>query len=352
MNPGVAIVAASARTPLGLCLASSAAAVRGCISIIAEHPFMVDSQGEPVRGAMDALISPQLQGGERLLALADAALQEVLETWSPGDQVERSLPVLLAVPEHRPGFGPDDEVWLVNQFEARSQRPIAVRVTERGHAGALHGIGLASEWIAQEKLDVCLVGGVDSYFHADTVDWLINCDQLAMQDRRTGFFPGEGAGFVVLASDRHLREHPRLPVLARVRGHASALETSLIKTDDVNLAKALTGAVQGAARHLRPGEAVDQIWCDINGERYRTDEWSYVLLRSPQVFRQRHGQPTSYFTTADLWGDTGAAGGALMTGLALRAWQRGYDEGPFTLLFAGSERGLRSALVLETGEAA
>jgi hypothetical protein len=50
--------------------------------------------------------------------------------------------------------------------------------------------------------------------------------------------------------------------------------------------------------------------------------------------------------------DTGAAGGALMTGLALRAWQRGYDDGPFTLLFAGSERGLRSALVLETGEVA
>jgi 3-oxoacyl-[acyl-carrier-protein] synthase-1 len=351
MSFGVAIVAGAARTPLGLALAGSAAAVRARISRIAEHPFMVDAQGEPVRGAIDALLPPQLQGGERLLALAAAALDDLLQGL-PQELTGRSaLPVLLAVPQHRPGFSADDEARLLAQLAQRyasgAARPLALRVPERGHAGALYGIGLACEWISAGKMDLCLVGGVDSYFQADTIDWLIEEDQLAMANRRTGFHPGEGAGFVLLAGERWLQSQPALRAAALVRGHQSALETALIKTDAVNQAKAMTQAIQGAARGLRDGEAVDQTWCDLNGERYRTDEWSYVLLRSPQVFRQRHGQPTRYTTTADLWGDAGAASGALMAGLALRSWARGYAEGPFSLAFGGSEGGLRSAVVLE-----
>jgi 3-oxoacyl-[acyl-carrier-protein] synthase-1 len=352
MNQRVAIVAAGARTPLGLGLASSAAAVRGRISALSAHPYMVDSQGEPVRGAIDALIPPLMQGADRLFALASGALDDLLNTWPAGAAANRVLPTLLAVPEHRPGFGPADEALLLQQLDARACMAISTRVSARGHAGALHSIGLACDWIAACKMDLCLVGGVDSYFHPDTLDWLVEGDQLAMDNRRTGFHPGEGAGFVALVSERQLRTDPELSVLAWVRGHSSALETSLIKADEINHAKALTQAVEGAARGLQPGEALDQIWCDINGERYRTDEWSYVLLRSPHVFRRRHGEPTDYHTTADLSGDVGAAGGALMVGLALRAWGRHYDKGPFALVFAGSEGGLRSAVVLQAGNAA
>jgi 3-oxoacyl-[acyl-carrier-protein] synthase I len=352
MNQSVAIVAAGARTPLGLDLASSAAAVRARISALSAHPYMVDSQGEPVRGAIDALIPPSVQGTERLFALASGALDDLFNTWPADTAANRVLPTLLAVPEHRPGFGPDDEALLLRDLNARTCLPIATRVPARGHAGALHAVGLACERIAAGKMDLCLVGGVDSYFHHDTLDWLMEGDQLAMDNRRTGFHPGEGAGFVALVGERQLRINPELSVLAWVRGHSSARETSLINADDINQAKALTHAIEEAARGLQPGESLDQIWCDINGERYRTDEWSYVLLRSPQVFRLRHGEPIDYQTTADVWGDVGAAGGGLMVGLALRAWVRHYDRGPFALVFAGSQGGLRSAVILQDGNAA
>jgi 3-oxoacyl-[acyl-carrier-protein] synthase-1 len=138
--------------------------------------------------------------------------------------------------------------------------------------------------------------------------------------------------------------------LAIVRGCYSTMENSLIKTDEINLARALTSAVDEAAKSLYAGEAIDDIWCDLNGERYRTDEWSYVLLRSPHVFRQIHGQATTYQIAADVWGDMGAASGALIAGLAVRSWERGYAGGPFALTFSGSEAGLRTAVVLQRSD--
>ncbi|WP_144370194.1 beta-ketoacyl synthase N-terminal-like domain-containing protein [Myxococcus stipitatus] len=222
---------------------------------------------------------------------------------------------------------------------------LSVTIAHKGHAGAFAGLELATEMIRTGRSNLVLVGGVESYFHADTIDWLIDNGQLAMDGSRSPFLPGEGAAAVALMSGSL-----RIPSLAVIRGSHTAIETSLIKTDDVNLAWTLTSVVRQAATSLRlPHEAIDSIWCDLNGERYRTDEWSYVLLRLPQLFRQLHGEPTRYNTAVEFWGDMGAATGALLVVLAVNAWQRLYAKGPRALLFAGSEQGLRSAIVLEQG---
>ena len=148
---------------------------------------------------------------------------------------------------------------------------------------------------------------------------------------------------MALASDA-ARRQLRLPSLGSIAGAGAALERKLIKTDDVNLGEALSEAVRSAARELRlPTEGVDATYCDINGERYRSEEWGFVLLKVPQVFRD-----TSYVAPADCWGDVGAASGPLLCTLAVQSWKRGYAAGPRALVFAGSENGLRGAVVLET----
>jgi 3-oxoacyl-[acyl-carrier-protein] synthase-1 len=256
------------------------------------------------------------------------------------------IPVLVALPEHRPGFTPADEQRLLTELARQLPPALAIQVPQRGHAGVLHALGLAAQAIAAGRAELVLVGGVDSYFTSDTLDWLAANDQLAREGSRSTFFPGEGAGFVAIMSSGMVSAS-RLPPLAFLRGAGTAPETALIKTDAINQGKAMTSAVQQAAAGLQlPDEEVTDIWADLNGERYRVDEWSYVLLRSRHVFKQEHGRAIAYQATADVWGDVGAASGALLVMMAIHAARRGFADGKHTLVFAGSERGLRSAVTL------
>ncbi|MEP6653918.1 MAG: hypothetical protein ABJA82_11190 [Myxococcales bacterium] len=296
------------------------------------------------------MLDPNIQGVRRLQILAAAALVQMWEAL-PDHLRENGtpVPVLLAVPEHRPGFTAAEEGLLRTELERSVPKRLSLHIAQRGHAGALHAIGLASDMIMAGKAEVLLVGGVESYFDPDTLEWLAANNQLAGVGSRSPFLPGEGACFLALMTPR-MSKHCHLPPLAWVRGAHSAYETGLIKTDAVNQGKALTAAISQAAAGLYvPDEAVDMTWCDLNGERYRTDEWSYALLRCPEVFRQGHGQTVAYETAVDSWGDVGAASGALLAMLAVRSWQHSYARGPRALVFAGSEAGLRSAVVLEDG---
>lgn len=134
----------------------------------------------------------------------------------------------------------------------------------------------AAQRIAAGTLVLCIVGGVDSYFDAATILWLQRNSQLAMDDIPIGFSPGEGAGFVALTSADALRALRASP-LATVVGSHTAQEHCLIKTDAINLSKALTAAVAGAAAGLPADDALRPLMT-----QERCDE---VLrtLRGPQA---------------------------------------------------------------------
>jgi 3-oxoacyl-[acyl-carrier-protein] synthase I len=185
---------------------------------------------------------------------------------------------------------------------------------------------------------------VDSYFHPDTMEWLDENRQLAGAVSRSGFVPGEGAGFCLLTADGALK---RLGFrsLARVVSVGLGRETKLIKTSTICLGEGLTAAVREAVTELQPpAESISDVVCDINGERYRGEEWGFVCLRLPRYF----DNPTAYLSPADSWGDVGAASLPLFAMLACQASARGYSKGSRAMLWASSEGGLRGACVIET----
>jgi 3-oxoacyl-[acyl-carrier-protein] synthase-1 len=311
-----------------------------------DHPFMIDRLGDPMPGALDAKLDPGLMGPDRLLALAESALREACGPLGerPGNHLR--LPVYLALPELRPGFTERDAEAVRSGLERLDGLPVdmaQVEISAKGHAAGLAVLKIAVEKIENGAFEACLVGGVESYFHPDTMEWLDENRQLAGADARSAFVPGEGAGFCVLMSERTCRRRGLDP-LARVAGEAVGRETKLIKTSDICFGEGLTDAVRSAVAALSPPvQTISDVFCDINGERYRGEEWGFVCLRLPEYF----DQPTAYQSPADLWGDTGAASGPLFAMLACRAAAKGYAKGPRTLLWASSEGGLRSAAVLE-----
>ena len=259
------------------------------------------------------------------------------------------LPLLLALPEARPGWGVAEADAVARHLEAAPLPgpSVAVEVSPElcGHAGALGALELAVARLAGRDLELCLVGGVDSYLEADTLDWLEGERLLARAGIRGGFPPGEAAGVLALASEAGLARLG-LRSLARVRGVGSAHEGRSAASETGLLGEGLTAAIVAAARDLRlPAEQLSELHGDLNGERSRTDDWGFTLLRTQHLYRAGAVARTA----VGEWGDVGAATGALGCALAIQSWQRRYATGPRALVWAGSWGGLRAAAVLERG---
>jgi 3-oxoacyl-[acyl-carrier-protein] synthase-1 len=339
----VCIVGVGARTPLGLTAPATAAAVRASLGAIRGHPYFVDRAGEPMAVAMDPVLPPDLGGVERLAALALPALREALAPSTRVGAHRAPIPALVGLPEVRPGrlAAWDGELarWL-----DREMGPAGIRTTTipRGHAAGLIALEEACRQIRDGNAPFCLAGGVDSYLEGETLEWLDGEGQLMSALNRSGFPPGEGAGFCLLASTAAGRRH-KLDVLAWIVAVETATEENRIKTDSTCVGKGLTAAIHRAAEALRlPDEKIDFTYCDLNGERYRSEEYTFSLLRTQAAFVDA----IDNLTPASCWGDVGAASGPLFAALAIASGLRGYAKGPRAMLWAGSEGGQRGAAIL------
>lgn len=295
--------------------------------------------------AMDARLDPAIIGPARLSAMVEPALREASEPMSqiPGGRAR--VPVYLGLPERRPGFGEPDAQAVLKELGALKGLPFEISQVLPclgGHAAGLSALADAVGAIERGAAEVCLVGGVESYFHLDTIEWLGAHRQLACPSTRSGFVPGEGAGFCMMMAT-HVCRRLQLRPMARVSAVALGQETKTIKSSEICLGEGLDATVRKAMGGLAVPGRIDEILCDINGERYRNEEWGFVCLRSWQHFVD----PSAFRSPADTWGDMGAASGPLFAMLACQAGARGYAKGPRTMLWASSEGGSRGVAVLD-----
>lgn len=343
--PGIGIIGVGARTPLGFGAPATAAAVRAGISMIEEHPFMIDRFGQPMMVSMDAGADPGLSGTGRMLALA---LDPALEALAPVLEGARDLPpvmLMIAAPEVRPGWPEHRDRDVARALAARLAKTIplgTLRHAAVGNAGGIAAFDHAVAALRDGDCELCLVGGIESYLEPETLEWLDENEQLHSEGNIYGFCPGEGAGFCLLATAR-TAARLGLPVLLEVVSAASARESKPIKTRTVCIGEGLSAAFRKAfARAPADLPPVDHTICDMNGERYRGNEFGFSMLRSAGGFRE----DADFQTPADCWGDLGAASGPLFAVLAAAAAAKGYAAGPLTMIWGSSEAGLRAAALL------
>jgi 3-oxoacyl-[acyl-carrier-protein] synthase-1 len=347
MTAPVCIAAIGARTPLGMTAAASAAAYRAAVSTFMEHAYLVDITGVPMVGAMDSEMSPYVSGAARLQALAETALVDACTVLEGVADSGTQLPLYFCLPEERPGIAPGETAQVresLSRVHGSRWRWSDVKAVAAGHAGGFGLMGEALYAIRSGEIEACVVGGVDSYFVPDTMEWLDLTRRLASSRTRSSFVPGEAACFCLLASEQQCRRWG-LPVLGTLLSVGAAQEQARMRIGEICVGTGLTAAVGEALRRVDgPMRRVDTIVCDINGERHRGDEWGYACLRLAEWF----DDPTTYWSPADCWGDVGAASGPLFVMLACQAAERGYAPGSRFLLWCSSESGLRTAAVLDT----
>jgi 3-oxoacyl-[acyl-carrier-protein] synthase-1 len=339
----VCIVGVGARTPLGLTWPASAAAARAAIGAIREHPHFVDKTGEPICVAMDAVLSPDLSGIDRLHALALPAIKEALAPLAGLVSVKGPIPLIIGLPEPRPGRPPTIDTDLPVRLDKDLRSPaVQTMIMPNGHSAGLMAMEEAWRRILSGQLEFCVVGGVDSYLEPETLEWLDQEGQLMSAQNRSGFPPGEGAGFCLVAATTAARRHG-LEVLAWIIAAATTMEKNLIKSDDICVGNGLSDAIVQVSSALRlPEEKINATYCDLNGERYRNEEFAFTVLRTQSAFVNS----LDNVTPVDCWGDTGAASGTLFATLAIASGVRGYASGPRSLMWTSSEGGQRSAVLL------
>lgn len=345
MNELVFITGMGANTAVGRSAWASAAAVRAGISGFTQHPYMIDTAGEPMRAAIAPWLDIGVTGADRLEALLFPAIDEAMSALPtpPADALRWAI--ALALPSPRPGLAQDIEAELTSRLTRRYRSVFgSVAIFAAGHAAGLLALEAACAKLQEGALDACVVAGVDSWMEPETLEWLEQCDQLhgaGPLNNAWGFIPGEAGAALLVVGERAARALGLEP-LAAVVGVGSAHEPKRIKTETVCIGEGLTQAFRAALEALPAGSTVTDIYCDMNGEPYRADEFGFTALRTKEHFESA----SDFVAPADCWGDVSAAGGVLHLILACAAGFKGYAKGRFAFAWASAEMGERAAALL------
>lgn len=331
-------------TPVGGTAAATAAAINAACSAIEETAFL-NKKFKPIRiasvpeGALPSL-TPKIDSSNyssrtlRLLQLASVALQQLSEALPPN----QPLPLYLSLPEHLPGISDPIEGNFIELLVHQSGIPLDLKqsiAAPVGRTGGLHAVKGAHNYLSQPGNDFILIGGVDSYWDAGLLARLDAEDRLMVEGGVDGFFPGEGAVFLLLASDRvkaNLKQPLvglAMPGLTNEAGHRYS--------DEPYRGEGLAAAVTQAFSHA-PG-IVDAVWTSMIYDGYASKELGVALIRNSSSISP-HVQMNH---PADCVGDMGAAMGCALIGLITMNAKK-LSKGRHHLVCCSSELARRGAL--------
>ncbi|WP_437603809.1 beta-ketoacyl synthase N-terminal-like domain-containing protein [Sorangium sp. So ce590] len=342
----VVVVGVGARAPSGLTALQVTMSVRA-LKMDPRESHLIDRHGEPMVMCRLPSIDDEVMGVDRFVALGGPALTQAAFAWLAAERrngrTARPLPVLVALPSRRrPGLDARLEQHLLRGLEARSQVPI-----DHARSGLIFGcrgggveaFRLAIERLRAGEYDAVAVGGVDSWFDPDALEWLDRELRLHSMQTENGFIPGEGAGFSLLTARRSAASLPRL---AQILGAGVASEPRPYGSDEPCLGEGITAAVKRAVAPVGArARRVPWVMTDVVNERHRVDEWSYVMARAFEAFSPDviHDQPLLKT------GDLGAASAAVLLAIAAMRWQTGCAAADCALIGAHSEGPERGALL-------
>jgi 3-oxoacyl-[acyl-carrier-protein] synthase-1 len=295
---------------------------------------MVPEEGLPELAdtlAPDGLTSREV----RLLRLCAAAFSECLEYLPDA----KSLPGLsLALPESETTRVLDGARFL-KSLVAVTGRGFAEKhsdASHRGRAGGLAAIGQAIDMVSSGRVPVMIAGGIDTYRDPYILSTLDREMRVKSPTNLDGFIPGEGAAFLALS---RAGEVPGEFAVASpvVLGH----EAGHLYSEQPYLGDALASVVQQLLQAEAARGPVQEVYSSMNGENHWAKEWGVAFLRNSSNFSPDAGMNHP----ADCYGDTGAASGPLMTGLAALGIKERYRRSP-ALIYGSSDRGPRAAMIV------
>ncbi|MGH7129888.1 MAG: hypothetical protein ACREIV_15060, partial [Planctomycetaceae bacterium] len=129
--------------------------------------------------------------------------------------------------------------------------------------------------------------------------------------------------------------------LGIVHGWSQAMEPGHLYSEQPYRGDGLAMAVQQTVASASSVLPVGEVYSSMNGESHWAKEWGVAFIRNRTAFAEdyRTHHP------ADCFGDTGAASGPIMAGLAVLGFADAYRTPP-ALVYGSSDRGQRAAVLI------
>ena len=277
------------------------------------------------------------EGATRLAEIGVPAAEEAWRQARLGERKPRATGVYLGLDER------DEPAPLADALAAALGASFAIVRGDRfGRAAGLAALHRAARHLREQRVDVALVGGVDSLVRPEAIQRLAAAGTLKCDDNPQGVAPGEAAAFVVLEAEPPQGVRP----LAWLHGTGVAEEPSA-GTEKANEGVGLTRALRAArAAAGGGGPHFPRVVCDLNGDRYRAMEWAYALIRALPDLKQRPPDgpgETERWHPAGCIGDAGAASGIVNLVWGVSAMRKDYARSDVTLVWGASDGPLRAA---------
>ena len=342
------VAAIGAACAAGIGIAGISAAFRGTVSIFAHEPaFPCRTDGMPMLLAACEPLDIRMPWEDRLAWLTETALAPVLTAitaFSAPGMPRPRLSVMFSLPTPRPALPVGATLKLASRIA--TALPIAVdrpasMIVRSGQEGALCCLASAAAYLGAEEPAAVLLGGIDSWMAIEVLHWLESQGRLKRGDVANGIVPGEGAGFLLLVNDA-LAALAGLAGTVTIRAQSRGYEPNPWYEGRTCRAEGLTRAIRQAFASASDDRRTGLTLGDLNGEPWRAEEWSFAYLRTQRF----HSEPLNLWHPADLWGDAGAATGALLLALAAHELLRDPARGRALVWAASDVTPYRSAAII------
>lgn len=277
---------------------------------------------------------------KRLLQIATTGLEELpVSIW------EKPLPLILGFPDD-PAAKQLDHHRFLEHLNRQTHLSLDVKrsqVYSQGRAAGIIAVKEAIKLIETGSAEMILAGGCDTYKNLTLLRDLDLLDRIKSDIAEDFFIPGEGAGFLVLCREETAISYD-MKILGYIHTVAIANESVHFHSDRPCLGEGLTACFAQLFEELKTAESIEKIlsiYSGMNGESYWTREWSSTLIRMQEWFEPR----AKVCCTADFLGDTGAASGPIMAGIALTASNMIKKREP-TIVFSASDGKQRAVMLL------
>jgi len=195
--------------------------------------------------------------------------------------------------------------------------------------------------IREGQAELMLAGGIDTYRDLFILSKLDVEKRVKSGTNLDGFIPGEGAGFLLLAN-REAAEQAGLKITSVISSTVDGMEPGHLYSKETYKGDGLSGVFQRLLAEPDVKAPVREVCSSMNGESHWGKEWGVAFIRNKAAFDPDHG----IHHPADCFGDTGAACGSLMAGLAALGLAHSYRRNP-CLVYGSSDRGQRAVLMVK-----
>jgi 3-oxoacyl-[acyl-carrier-protein] synthase-1 len=337
-NEDICIIKCAMCSPLGINAEMTAAMIIAECTSFTPYKTLSDEMDKPVTYSKASYIEEN-ELEDRFKVLMRFALNEVLEPIFGLETLKVSL--FLGLPEFDENL-PEQLTKNCTDIAAEIVKDNSLNVNIetfcKGHSSGLICLEKAIELLEKDKTEFCIVGGVDSYIERAYLYKLLKSKRIKSSMTKHGFIPGEGSGFFLITKESRANFY-KFPILARICAVGSAMEKNNALGGKTCHGKGLSEAVFKVLGKIPDDKLIDKVYCDLNGERHRAAEYTYMISRN----HDRIIDPGDYITTSSSHGDIGAA---TLSGLINLAVHHNTEK-TTGLFLTGSDSGIRSAAIIK-----